>query len=458
MFDIADSKLKSAVLDVANLAASIRARAFIVGGAVRDYLLGFQPKDFDIEVFGADFETLKNIISSKYKFKECGVSFGVLKLNDFEIDITLPRRESKCGIGHRAFLIEGDPNLSIEEASLRRDFTINAIYLDPLTGEILDPHNGRVDLEKKILRHVSEKFVEDPLRVLRGMQFVARFSLTPSNETVEICKTVSIENLARERIFGEWSKLLLKGVSISSALEFIRSTGWIKYFPQLQKLIGCKQEPKWHPEGDVWEHTKCCLDAFAKNRVGEEKEDLVVGLAVLCHDFGKPLCTRYDESKGRIVSRGHDELGVKPARAFLEAMTNEQKLIEEVLQLVRCHMRPFSMWKSKAQDGAVKRLSCQVSSIERLLRVCQADDLGRPPFPSKEEPILWLREKAEKLKVISESPKMIFLGRHLISLGLKPNPRFKGILEKMYAHQLDGEFSDLPSAIEFFNNHKSDLL
>lgn len=446
------------MLDVADLAASVRGRAFIVGGAVRDFLLGREPKDFDIEVFGAGFEELRHAISSKYRFKECGVSFGVLKLNDYDIDIALPRRESKCGIGHRAFVVQGDPDLSVEEASLRRDFTINAIYLDPLTGEIIDPHGGRIDLKNKVLRHVSEKFAEDPLRVLRGMQFVARFELEPAKETVAVCRSVSIENLARERIFEEWAKLILKGKAISSGLEFLRSTGWIKYFPQLESLIGCPQEPKWHPEGDVWEHTKCCLDAFAENRTGDEREDMIVGLAVLCHDFGKPLCTLYDEVKRRIVSRGHDELGVEPARRFLLAMTNEEKLINEVLSLVRCHMRPFSMWRSNARDGAVKRLSCHVSSIERLLRVCQADDLGRPPFPSNDEPIRWLREKARNLNVLAESPKMIFLGRHLISLGFKPGPVFKKILENMYTHQLDGDFSDLPSAIEYFNRNKSNLL
>ena len=239
----------------------------------------------------------------------------------------------------------------MKEAAARRDFTINAIYRDPLTDEVIDPWGGCADLASRTLRHVSDHFREDPLRVLRGMQFVARFDLTPAPETVAVCRTMTPEGLPRERLFEEWAKLLTKGERISAGLEFLRAVGWTRYYPELNALIGCRQDPEWHPEGDVWNHTLCCLDAFARRRTGED--DLVVGLAVLCHDFGKPATTRYDRRARRLRSLGHDEKGVAPARSFLRRLTNEERLLKEVPPLVRCHMRPFALWKSRAGESSV---------------------------------------------------------------------------------------------------------
>ncbi len=421
-------------------------RALMVGGCVRDAMMGITPKDIDIEVFGIEAQHLERIVGENFEYDSCGVSFGVLKLKHIDIDISLPRRESKIGLGHRAFNIASDPFMSVEEASLRRDFTINSMYKDPLTGEIIDPNGGKNDLEQKILRHVSHKFSEDPLRVLRGAQFVARFDLEAHDTTIDICRAITPESLAAERIFEEWKKLILKGVKISKGLQFLQATNWVKYFPELNALIGCKQEPKWHPEGDVWEHTKCCLDFYAKNRIGEQYEDLVVGMAVLCHDFGKPSCTFFDEKVGRLRSLGHDEKGVGPTYSFLSRMTNEEKFISDVVPLVKNHMRPFSMWRSDARDGAVRRLSCQVKRIDRLIRVCLADDGGRPPFPSDTSSLDWLAAQAKRLDVQDKAPKPILMGRDLLSLGLKAGPLFKKILDEAYDNQIEGVFSDLDGA------------
>ena len=205
------------------------------------------------------------------------------------------------------------------------------------------------------MRHVSDKFVEDPLRVLRGMQFVARFDLQPAPETIALCQTVGIEDLPPERLFEEWAKLLTKGCQIGKGLAFLRATGWVRHFPELQRLIGCQQDPAWHPEGDVWNHTCLCLDAFARRRIGDPDEDLIVGLAVLCHDFGKPATTRFQN--GHIRSLGHDEEGVKPTLSFLRRLTNEERILREVPPLVQCHMQPFALWKSKAGDAAIRDFS-----------------------------------------------------------------------------------------------------
>jgi tRNA nucleotidyltransferase (CCA-adding enzyme) len=349
--------------------------------------------------------------------------------------------------------------LSIPEPASRRDFTVNAIYRDPLTGEIVDPHGGADDLRRKILRHVSSKFVEDPLRVLRGMQFVARFGLTPAPETIAVCRTIEPEGFPPERQFEEWAKLLEKGLHVSKGLEFLRATGWTRHYPELDALIGCKQAPEWHPEGDVWTHTCCCLDAFARHRAERvpepdeaEDEDLLVGLAVLCHDFGKPATSRWDPKVRRIRSIGHDEAGVKPTLSFLRRLTNEERILKLVPPLVQFHMTPFAYWKSKAGDAAVRRLALKVGNIQRLIRVAQADDEGRPPMPSEPEPLEWLAATAKRLQVAASVPKPILMGRHLLQLGYSPGPQLGKLIAASFEAQLDGAFSDLEGALAHFKS------
>ena len=459
----------SEVRTVAELVKRAGGRALLVGGCIRDELLDRSPKDFDIECFGISAADLQAALAEKFELDLVGISFGVIKLKHLEIDVAMPRRETKLGLGHRAFEMEYDPTLTIEEASARRDFTVNAIDTDPLTNEILDPWNGRADLRNRILRHVSPHFTEDPLRVLRGMQFVARFDLDPAPETIEICRGMTPEGLASERLFGEWAKLLTEGVKISKGLEFLRDVGWVKYYPELERLIGCKQDPEWHPEGDVWNHTLYCLDAFAAERdrlaVGAD-EDLVVGFAVLCHDFGKPACTSYDPVKKRIRSLGHDEEGVGPTLSFLRRLTNEERLLKEVPPLVRLHMRPFAMWRDKSSDGAIRRLAAKVVRIDRLIRVAAADAMGIGSDRVNEgssgagdldqtlkdpnlEPLKWLAEQAERLRVADSAPKPIVQGRNLIALGMKPGVGFGRILKAAYEAQLDGKFADLEGGLAY---------
>ena len=447
--------LRAAVEDIAKRVRTAGGRALMVGGSVRDLMLGAQEvKDVDIEVFGVPPEALKRIIGEKYPFDACGLSFGVLKIQHLDIDVSLPRRESKRGEGHRGFLIDSDPFLSVKEAASRRDFTVNAMYYDPLAEAFEDPYGGVGDLESRVLRHVSPKFAEDPLRVLRGMQFIARFDLRPAPETVEVCRGMTIEGLPRERLFEEWAKLLTKGNQIGRGLEFLRETGWVRYFPELKRLIGCKQDPEWHPEGDVWEHTKLCLDAFARRRLGDRDEDLVVGLAVTCHDFGKPATTRFDPVKGRIRSLGHDIRGKEPTLRFLRRLTNEERLLKEVPPLVKNHMRPYAMWKSKAKDSAIRRLARNVVRIDRLIRVARADEEGHPGGltidGSASEDLVWLADAAERLRIADAAPKPILMGRHLIEMGYRPSSRFKDWLDACFEAQLDGVFSDLDGAIAYF--------
>lgn len=442
-------ELEEPVLEIARRARDAGGRAYLVGGAVRDMLRGAPSKDADIEVFGLSPEALRRAVP--FECDECGASFGVLKLKHLDIDVSLPRRESKTAAGHRGFDVAADPGLSVAEAASRRDFTVNAIYFDPLEGSLEDPFGGAADLEKGVLRHVSDKFREDPLRVLRGMQFAARFSLSPAPETVAMCRTMDTEGLASERMMEEWSKLVLRGVEIGRGLEFLRDAGWTRHFPELDALIECRQDPEWHPEGDVWNHTLLAMDAFAAARTGDRAEDLVVGLAVLCHDFGKPATTFSDPVSKRIKSPGHDDAGVAPALSFLRRLTNEEAILKAVPPLVRCHMRPFAMWRDKAGDAAVRRLANEVGRIDRLVRVAAADDAGRLFDRGGDSPELaWLLEKAKKLEIAASAPKPVLLGRHLIEMGLKPSPDFGKWLKACFEAQLDGAFSTLDDAKAYF--------
>jgi tRNA nucleotidyltransferase (CCA-adding enzyme) len=419
-----------------------------VGGCVRDTLLGLEAKDLDVEVYGLTPDKLLAALTAAFEIDQVGMSFGVLKMRGFPIDISIPRRESKAGLGHKGFQILSDGTMTHQEAAARRDFTINAIALNPETGELIDPYSGVQDLERRILRHTSERFVEDPLRVLRAMQFAARFDFEVAPETVELCRTIEPEGLPRERIFEEWRKLMLRGVRPSRGLQFLRDSGWVRYFPELEALIGCEQEKEWHPEGDVWIHTLHCLDAFARERTGDPQEDLIVGFGVLCHDLGKPATSRFEN--GRIRSHGHEAAGEAPTRSFLARLTNETDLVEAVVPLVVHHLRPVELYEAQAGYSAIRRLSHRVKRIDRLVRVARADQAGRPPrvfdgFPAGD----WLLERARAEKIESAAPKPIMLGRHLIELGLTPGSQFGELLEKCYQAQLDGTVGSVEQGVEF---------
>jgi tRNA nucleotidyltransferase (CCA-adding enzyme) len=433
------------------LCSSVRkagGRAMLVGGCVRDALLGLAATDLDVEVYGIEPAELVELLASYFPVDLVGESFGVVRLREFPIDVSLPRRESKRGLGHRGFKIESDPRMDPRDAASRRDFTINAIALDPEDGRVFDPFEGAADLKRRVLRHTSDKFSEDPLRVLRGMQFAARFELQPAPETIELCRQIEPEGLAPERILGEWRKLILQGARPSLGLAFLRDCGWLRHYPELEALIGCEQNPRWHPEGDVWTHTLHCMDEFAAERVGVEREDLVVGFAVLCHDIGKPATT-VRGADGRISTKNHGTVGAEMARVFLGRMTDEEKLIDEVVPLVARHLAPLQLFGGKAGDAAIRRLACEVDRIDRLVRVAYADQRGRPPLRVERfEAGDWLLERARALSIDNQPPKPLLMGRHLIELGLKPGPDIGEVLEACFTRQIEGEFNTLEAGLE----------
>ncbi len=437
------------VRSIARAVAARGGRAWLVGGCVRDQLLGGGRKDYDLEVYGLDGVLLEELLRREHAVVDAGRSFGVLKIRGAPIDVALPRLETKIARGHRGFAVDTDPWLDPVSAAKRRDLTINAIYEDPLTGEIVDPLGGRRDLEQRLLRHASPRFVEDPLRVLRVMQLAARLDFDVAPETIELARTIDLSELPRERIEEEWKKLLMQGRRPSVGLAFLRACGALRFFPELLPLIGCAQHPLWHPEGDVWVHTGHALDHFAAARTGDES-DWIVGLAVLCHDLGKPATTVFEEGVWR--SPGHSEAGEGPTRALLARLTAQQELVEKVVALVLTHLMPQELFKVTAGDSAVRRLATKVN-VRLLVRVALHDHAGRPPrpfdgFPAGE----WLLRRAEALAAADAAPRPLVLGRHLIELGRPPGRDFKPLLDRCYEAQLDGQFTDLDGGVAFLRS------
>jgi tRNA nucleotidyltransferase (CCA-adding enzyme) len=428
--------------------------SYLVGGCVRDALLGILHKDFDIEVFGVTYEELVAALSRWGKTDLVGRSFGVVKLTvgEFVFDFTIPRRDSKVGPGHKGFEIGFDSNIPPEAAASRRDFTINALMFNPRTGELLDFFGGLTDLQERILRHTSDAFIEDPLRVLRGMQFAARFKLRPAAETLELCRRMkgSFPELAVERVREEWFKWAEKSVVPSLGLHFLRATEWIEHFPELQAMIGTPQDPEWHPEGDVFIHTCHCCDALA-GRLEWQRADtesrIVYMLAILLHDCGKPGTTKREIKRGeeRIVSPGHEIEGGPIAELFLDRMGAPNAIRERIVPLIQNHMAHLR----DASDRSVRRLSKRLEpeNIPGLCLIMTADSMGRPPLPAVPPKIVEeLLRKAEELNVRERPPAGILMGRHLMELGLLPGPLFGKILHQAYDAQLEGQFFDLPGA------------
>ncbi|MFI1770646.1 CCA tRNA nucleotidyltransferase [Thalassobellus citreus] len=414
--------------------------AMLIGGAVIDSINCLPIKDIDIEVYGLSYNKLVVLIETlNMPCNLVGKSFGVIKttINNFEIDISVPRRENKIGIGHKGFEIVLNEKMTPLEAGKRRDLTINSMYQDLHNGTIVDPYDGLEDLEKGIIRATNEKtFIEDPLRVLRIMQLLPRKGKKVAKETMELCRSMvdSFSELPKERIFVEWEKLLLKADKPAIGLEFLKSSGWLIHFPELNDLIGCLQNPKWHPEGDVWNHTCMVLDNAAKLRKLIPKEwRLAYMFGALLHDVGKPSTTTPD-----LKSYGHDIAGIEISERFLNRITNDKKLINNVTTIVGLHMRPGQLYNSQAKEVAWKRLhnKCRLDVLGWQSKADSAGRTGRNIFLDTHK----VSEKCFELfeKFGEQKIQPLVLGRDLIDLGLKPSEAFKKILDECYEKQLEG--------------------
>ena len=436
---------------IARTVAAEGGRALLVGGWVRDRLLDRLSKDVDLEVYGISADLLHQLLQRFGSVNTVGESFTVFKVAG--IDVSLPRRDSKVGRGHRGFEVTGDPHMTLEDAARRRDFTVNAIAWDPLRQEYLDPFDGRGDLlERKILRAVDPRsFGDDSLRVLRGLQLAARFDLRMDAATMELCRRIALDDLPAERIWGEVEKLLLgaprpsAGFALALDLHVVQ-----KLFPEILALVGCPQEPEWHPEGDVWVHTLMVIDQ-ARTRIDdlERPRQITVMLGAVCHDLGKPATTAFID--GRTRSMDHEQAGVAPTLSLLDRLNvhtiGGYDVRRQVVGLVAHHLAPNAFYKSKTPvgDGAFRRLAQKVD-LELLARLAKSDCLGRTGnFDCSG--IDWFLERARALGVEHAAPEPIVKGRHLLELGLRPGPEIGRILRQVYERQLDGRVTSLDEGL-----------
>lgn len=454
------------------------ARAVLVGGFVRDLLLDQSPTDADIEVYGVEPKILESILSELFpnRINLVGQSFGVFKIHideHHELDIALPRRESKTGVGHKDFSIEGDPSLDPKEATRRRDFTINAILLDPLTGGLLDPWNGEQDLKDHTLRMVDpDHFGEDPLRVYRAIQFAARFSLSIEPQTKQLLTNMvaasELDHLPPERITEEWRKLLLKAEKPSIGLEIMRELRIIKkYYPELDLLIGVEQDPEWHPEGDVWIHTLMSVDAaaqIARRELFTPLEQLELVFGTLCHDLGKPSTTAVAPKQGvmRIRSLGHEEAGVEPTKQFCERLRFGKEIDHAALTAAKEHLKPGMLNRAAQKEGwteehyanAVRKLLKRIYPLSwRVLNaVSEADFRGRtlpesslPGYPDGER----LAETVIKHHLDGEALKPLLTGQDLLNLNVAPGPEIGRLIRIAEDARDRGEIKTKEEALKF---------
>ncbi len=433
--------------------------AFVVGGFVRDALMEEVSKDFDVEVFGLSLEALIQVLKRYGTVSLVGKSFGVIKVtvrSGETYDFSLPRRDSKVGKGHRGFAITVDPSMSPADAVTRRDFTLNALLYDPRRQLVFDYCGGLDDLEAKVLREVDRRtFGDDPLRVLRAMQFIARFDLSPSVSLVACARSMQgdYQELARERVCEEWMKWAATSRRPSAGLAFLRATRWLSHFPVIQSIVGVEQDPEWHPEGDVFEHTLHCCDALVQlpQWRGLGREDRMVSLlAVLLHDVGKASTSvvTHIEGRRRITSHGHERASAEGTEGFLKDLGMSQSVQRRVIPLVANHMVHFETPTPRAVRRLASRLAPE--TIEGLGLVMTADSFGRPPKPKKvPESLARLLAMARDMALAVDKPSPLMRGRDLVARGYPPGKTLGRMLDQAFEAQLDGAFSTREGAWEW---------
>ena len=416
---------------IAHLVQECGGKTYYVGGSVRDKLLGLDVKDIDIEIHGVDMDKVISILDSLGKRKVVGESFGIFMLKGYDLDISIPRKEEKRGILHQDFDISVDPYIGTYKAALRRDFTINALMEDVITGEIIDHFGGINDLNNKVIRHVNDlTFTEDSLRVLRACQFASRFGFVIADETLELCKKIDITNLPKERIEGELKKALLKGIKPSIFFDYLYEIGSANsWFKELYDLKDVPQNPVYHAEGNAYNHTMLVIDNGIKY-LNEVKEPYLFMLSCLCHDFGKINATMIEN--GVIKSINHENMGDDLIKSFLNRFTNEKKIFRYVLNMARLHMRPARYACDNSSIKATNKMFDESICPNDLIMLSYVDGLGQKTDLEKKDHRPFLFERLSVYEELMNIPQVT--GKDLIDLKLKPRRFYREALE--YAHNL----------------------
>ena len=451
-------------LKIAGRVAELGGSTYYVGGYVRDKILRIENKDIDIEVHGVKPAQLEAVLDEFGERVSMGESFGIYGIKGYDVDIAMPRKETNRGKGHKDFDVFVDPFIGTKSASQRRDFTINALMENVLTGEIVDHWGGVQDLEKRIIRHVNDvTFAEDPLRVLRGAQFASRFEFAIAPETIELCKNMDLGTLAPERVMGELSKALLKANKPSIFFETLREMGQLStWFEEMRQLIGVEQNPKYHAEGDVWNHTMMVLDSAVRYRDdGSISQKLSFMISALTHDFGKIVATEY--VNGAVHAYGHEVKGLPIIKKFLGKLTNEKAIINYATNMSKLHMKPNTMASAKSSIKKTNQMFDDSVDPVGLICIALSDSFGQilgegSGLPEAGANRDFLFERYEIYKEYMSRPYV--MGRDLEAAGFKPGKNFREYLD--YAHKLRlagiPKNAALKQTISYARTHKCDCL
>lgn len=415
--------LPGRLLKIAGEIREAGGRAYLVGGWVRDAMLGGNCRDYDVEVYDMEQDSLVAILSKYGRCNLIGKAFGVIHLamKGLSLDFSFPRTESKVGYGHRGFVVHTDAKLTFREAALRRDFTINAMGMELPELTLCDPYNGLEDLKAGLLRHVGPAFAEDSLRILRGVQFASRFKLSLAPETVEMCRSLSLDDLSIERLFEEFKKWLLKPGKPSLGLKAFLDIKLDEYFPEIKPLDG-----RWDALGEL-------LDNLSAIQEFTDDERMVVMFAALL--------------SGNVSEGVCDEDAILK---FLARITNEIKLVKGVPLLLR-HAFTLSPSGNSLESGSllpadseIRRLSVALNGLRQLVPfvasnplVCEKD---RKAFSCA------LTIRAQELDVYEKAPAAYLTGKMLMDLGVKPGKEMGDLIKRSFELQLDGEIADEAAA------------
>ena len=396
-------------------------RAFLVGGWVRDALLGKSCRDYDVEVYDMAQDALVPILSKYGRTNLVGKAFGVIHLamKGLSLDFSFPRTESKVGYGHRGFVVHTDEKLSFKEAALRRDFTINAMGMELPELTLCDPYGGIEDLKRHTLRHVGPAFAEDSLRILRGVQFASRFGCTLAPETVELCRTLSLDDLSVERLFEEFKKWLLKPGKPSLGLRAFLDIKLDEYFPEINPFKGS------------WETLGAILDNMAVLRSSNDKEDFLSEAQAMEFAFAALLCGNADSSL-----------------KFLERITNETHLLKVVPQLLSAYS---NLETSIVEDiPSLRRLAVKLGGLKLLcllVKITPQEFFDDANFADK----LWA--VANENDLLEAAPQPYLTGKMLMDLGVKPGKQMGEIIKKSFELQLDGKITNAEEALKWAKKH-----
>ena len=368
------------VLELARALSTDGGRVVVVGGWVRDHLNGIGSKDLDLEIFGPSRDELTDLLSPFGFTKPVGREFPVWRQTRDGIDVSYPR----AGADRFDAGVDGSLEEAFREASRHRDLTINAIGWDPISKALIDPWNGRDDLEARRLRAVSaETFGVDPLRVLRVARLKSRLDASVDSELESLCRGLDLGALAPERIAAELARILCESVRPSIALEFLAEIDQLDVLPPIRELQDVEQDPRWHPEGDVFVHTCLVIDRAAEIARADTLTDearRVLMFSALCHDLGKPATTRI-EADGRIRSLQHEAESASCTRTWLEQLRLGDARIRAIVALVASHLAPAQFVRQGAKAAAYRRLARKLEpaavTVVDLERLARADHLGR---------------------------------------------------------------------------------